>query len=397
VSVSPRFSAVVPTRDRPDLLDFCLQGLAAQDAAYLEVVVSDNATTAPAREVFDRYARPGWHYVRTAEPVPMHDNFERAVAEASGDYVAVVIDKTILHPSAIGIAAGALAAQPADIVTWRNEGYHPVDEMRDLGAGRFRPSSATTAPALYDPATELAARFSNSTRRGLDPVHYVRGKIVFGAFSRALLERIRARTGRIFHPLAPDYTSMVPACVLADRGLDVGRPLLLSYNSLRSNGRRQGVNPEHARRFIESVDPAIVDALPIPGLYAAVHNVVAYDLVSAAARLPAGSTPALDMPNLVRRAREDLAGVVWTDSSERDEQQALLCAAEERHGVGLEAAPAAASRGTRATMTRLLARVPPLERIAVRATGGSPPATFASPLDAARAADRHYTRRGVSP
>ena len=395
VSGSPRFSVVVPTRDRPDLLEFCLAGLAAQSAPDFEVIVSDNATTAPAREVFDRHARPGWRYVQPREPVAMHDNFERAVSEAGGDYVAVVIDKTILHPSAIEIAGAALAAQPADIVTWQNEGYDPVDEAHDLAVGRYRPTIATSAPTLYDPVAELAARFANAERRGVDPVHYARGKIVFGAFSRTLLDRIRDRTGRVFHPLAPDYTSMVPACVLADGALDVGRPLLVSYNSARSNGRRQGVDPAHALRFIEIADRAIVDALPIAGLYTSVHNVVAYDLVSAAARLPAGSTPPLNLANLVRRAREDLDGVVWTDAAEREAQLTILDEAERRHGIDRGASTAAASRSARDRAASLLARVPPLERLAIRATGGTVTATFASPLEAARAADRHYSRLGV--
>src|ERR671919_2467208 len=106
----PRFSVVVPTRDRPDLLDFCLEGLAAQTFADVEVIVSDNATQRSARDVFDRWARSGWRYVTPERPLPMHENFERGCAEATGDYVAVVIDKTVLHPSALDVANRALAA-----------------------------------------------------------------------------------------------------------------------------------------------------------------------------------------------------------------------------------------------------------------------------------------------
>ena len=75
------------------------------------------------------------------------------------------------------------------------------------------------------------------------------------------------------------------------------------------------------------------------------HNVVAYDLVSSAARLPAGSTPPLDMPNLVRRAREDLAGVAWTDAEERAAQLALLAAAERRYDVAPVPEPPAVRAG----------------------------------------------------
>jgi glycosyltransferase involved in cell wall biosynthesis len=389
----PRFSVVVPTRDRPDLLDFCLGALAAQTFADFEVIVSDNPTRLPVEDVVERWCRPGWRYLRHEQSLPMHDNFERGCAEAQGEYVAVVIDKTVLHPSALEVADQALRAEPADIVTWRNEGYDPVDEDQDVARGRFRPCGVTAESTVYDPTAEVAERFANPTRRGTDPVHYVRGKIVFGAFSRALLDRIGEHTGRVFHPLAPDYTSMVPGCVFADRALDVGRPLLVSYNSGRSNGRQQSLDPAHARQFIEASDPAIVDALPIPGLYASTHNVVAYDLVSSAARCPEGTTPQLDVVNLIRRAREDLDAVVWPDRVERDAQYTIIERAESEHGVKPTSASPQTRRAARAALAGALTRVPPVESLVYRVAGLPNPSgkVFDSPLDAAREADEHYS------
>jgi hypothetical protein len=379
----PRFSVVVPTRDRPDLVDFCLESLAAQSFEDAEVIVSDNPTTASAQAMFERWAGPVWRYVRQERPLAMHDNFELACAETRGEFVAVVIDKTVLHPSALELSDRALATDPAiDIVTWWNEGYNPVDEEHEPGRGRFAPVADASEPALYDPTKELARRFANPDRRGRDPIHYVRGKIVFGAFSRRLLDRIREQTGRVFHPLAPDYTSMVPACVLAEGAVDLGRPLLVSYNSARSNGRRQALDAGHARRFVEATDPAILDRLPIAGVYASHHNVVAYDLVSSAARCPAGSTPSLDMPNLLRRAREDLNAVEWSDPEERALQYALLERAQNEHGVVPE-------RWAPAERSRVLEVV---SRLAGRRPTQAP--TYGSPVEAARVADRHYSLTG---
>jgi len=321
----------------------------------------------------------------------MHENFEAGCAHAEGELVAVVIDKTALHPSALQLADAALSAVPdAEIVTWRNEGFTPLDEQRDLGLGTFAPAGGATAPTAYDPAAELRVRFENAARRGADHVHYVRGKIVFGAFSSTLLERIEAQTGRVFHPLAPDYTSMVPSSVLARRAVDVGRPLLVSYNSMRSNGRNQALDPGYARRFIEKVDPAIVDALPLPGVYASTHNVVAYDLVTSAARCPPGSTPELHLPNLLRRVREDLDAVGWTDAAEREDQYTRLEAAEAEHGVSSEPA-IREPRDIRDVVTTALARMPAVERLASRAAR-RPSSVFSSPVEAARAADRHYSQ-----
>ena len=134
----PRFSVVVPTRDRPDLLEFCLGSLAEQTYDDVEVIVSDNPVQLPARDVFDRFCGDGWRYLRPEEPVAMHDNFERGCDAASGDFVAVLIDKTVLHPSALSFAARVLEQEPdVDLVTWRNDGYDPLDEAEDPRPGRL--------------------------------------------------------------------------------------------------------------------------------------------------------------------------------------------------------------------------------------------------------------------
>ena len=199
----------------------------------------------------------------------MHDNWERASRRATGDYVTVLIDKTVLHPSALELADRAATADPRlDVITWWNEGYTPLDEAGNLGRGWCIPTTGPRPAELYDPRAELDYAFASETRRGTDPIHYFRGKIVFGAYSRRLLETVRARTGRVFHPISPDYTSRIAALAFGTRLLDLGRPLLVSYNSARSNGRQAASSPAYARRFIEETAPAALEALPIPGLYA---------------------------------------------------------------------------------------------------------------------------------
>jgi hypothetical protein len=394
IATMPRFSVVVPTRDRPDLLTFCLESLAAQTFDDFEVIVSDSPTLRSSQSVFERWAGSHWRYVRREVPVPMHENFELGCSGAKGEYVAVLIDKTLLHPTALEVADRALGANcDVDIVTWRNEGYNPIDEAHNPGRGRSGPSGVFSEPSFYDPAAELARRFANAGRRGSDPIHYVRGKIVFGAYSRGLLDRVRDATGRVFHALAPDYTSMVPACVLSKRALDLGRPLLLSYHSQRSNGRRQSIDPAHARAFIEAIEPNIIDALPIPGLYASTHNVVAYDLVSSAARCPMGTTPELDLAALARRAREDLDAIPWRDPTERDRQYAILESAEADLGlVPLDASPRART-SPKAALAEVIARMPAVERLVLKLYGRSQ--IYTSPVEAARAIDRYYASKTV--
>jgi hypothetical protein len=329
----------------------------------------------------------------------MHENWEFGLQRTTGEFVAVVIDKTILQPGALELANRALDDDPeADLVSWWNDGYNPDDESGAVGDGFLIPTPETREPARFDAAAELEKIYSLDERRGVDPIHYFRGKIVFGAYAQTLLERIRDACGQVFYPLSPDYTSRIPALALALGAIDIGRPLLVSYNSRRSNGQRAASNASYAKSFVLGAAPESLRDLPIPGLYASMHNLVAYDCVTSAARLGPGSVPDLNRENLVRRAREDLELVSWDSEDERDEQYALLEAAAARLGVEStlpeeavvpEPAPPEPARHpvlrmTRAVRRRVAPPPPPLPEHPL----------FHSPVAAAYAADRLYTTVG---
>ena len=99
------------------------------------------------------------------------------------------------------------------------------------------------------------------------------------------------------------------------------------------------------------------------------------------------------MPNLLRRAREDLGEVAWTDPAERAAQLALLEAAERRYEVAPAPEPPAVRTGPARRWLAAALELQPVHRVASRLSDriGPPPPTYASPLDAAAAADRHYT------
>jgi len=391
---------LVPTRDRPDLLGFCLEGLAQQAFPDVEVVVADNPVELPAGDVFERWRKDGWRYVRPDEPLSMHDNWEFGLRHATGELVAVVIDKTILHPSALELANRALEDDPeADLVSWWNDGFDPEDEAGHVGDGILIPTPETREPERFDPAAELRKMFSFDERRGEDPVHYFRGKIVFGAYSRSLLERIREACGQVFFPLTPDYTSRTAGLALTRGAIDMGRPLLVSYNSRRSNGQRAASRASYAKSFVLEADPAALERLPIPGLYASVHNLVAFDCLTSARRLAGERLPELDRENLVRRAREDLELVDWHSAEERDEQYGRLEAEERRLGIAFES-PEAAEEDSDAPPApfNLVARA--VNAIRWRLEDHPPPEpvpehpVFHSPVRAAAEADRLYTSVG---
>jgi len=374
----PLVSFIVPTRDRPRFLHWCLRSIAAQTDGDFEVVVADNPTTDPVADVVAQLDDDRFRYEPAPQPVSMCANWERAVELARGAYVAALTDKMAVVPSTVRAIRETADAGAPDVVSWWNAAYRPLDEDRDLGPGYFVPAPARAVPSEYSlPGViqEWLAFRVPMQRLGRDAL---RGKIVFGAFKRDLLDRMRDKTGKVFHPIAPDYTSMGAACVLGRRAVDLGRAQAISFESTVSNGKKYAADPLHAHRFLMETDPSgqLLDALPIPGLYASIHNLVAHDIISAA-RLAGGSDlveRALDREQLAARAAGDLALARWRGAEgrrERTAQRSLLDAWCEEHGVEKHAATSV-GRGRTVTLRRTLAAVPPVERALYRALGRAP-------------------------
>jgi len=325
--MAPFVSVVVPTRNRPELLRYCLESLTLQTFNDFEVIVSDNHTGQPARAVFDQWADGRFKYVTPPEPLAMHDNWEFAASHATGEYVAVLIDKTILRPSALQVMDQTLKTHPAEIVSWWAEAYVPQDEQRSYGPGLFYACQTRPCPAAYfDPKVELARRFRLDVRLGMEGIHYFRGKICFGAYQASLVRRVKERLARIFHPIAPDYTSMVAALAYARSAVDVGEPLLIQFITRLSNGFNVATRPELALRFLNETDPSghLLQTLPLKGLYSSHHNLVASDYARMQGFI---GDSALNLrpsrPNLVLRISEDLKQVMWRDGRERAAHYAL--------------------------------------------------------------------------
>ncbi|QEC48497.1 glycosyltransferase [Baekduia soli] len=144
---APTISVVVCTRGRPELLELCLEGVAAQRPPPHETLVVDNAPRDDrTRRVAERFA--GVRYL--VEPCPGLD-FARnlAVQRATGEVVAFLDDDAVPDAGWMGGLHGALADHP------------------DLGAiaGQVLPSELRTA-------SQVAFERRGGFRRGNRQVRY---------------------------------------------------------------------------------------------------------------------------------------------------------------------------------------------------------------------------------
>lgn len=330
-----RFSIVYPTRHRPEFVRQALQILETQQYEDFEVVVSDNHVdpTLSAESVCRESAIRNLRHVKPPKPLGMVENWNYALPFATGDYVCFLTDKMFVLPDALARVARAveLAGGP-DIVSWTGDAYNPAHWPDYFGEGEYVPASSEAgADRLYrpfSPMAELDGRgAAEISRTEQTASQYSRGKLVFGAYRRDLVEHILARSGALFHNINPDYTSMILGLSAARSAIELGSSCVVSMNTDVSNGWLSDTNDAAALAFLSSLAggaEAILPTLFVPGLYPSLHNWVAHDFVTLKQHFDLEFT--FSVVNWLTYCIEDInrPGREWTDPDVESQQKDIL-------------------------------------------------------------------------
>jgi len=91
-----RFSVLLPTRNRLDLLTYAIETVRRQDYDDWEIVVSDNASEQDIAGYIRSLNEPRIKYVRTQAFIPVTENWNNALNNSSGDYIIMLGDDDCL-------------------------------------------------------------------------------------------------------------------------------------------------------------------------------------------------------------------------------------------------------------------------------------------------------------
>ena len=278
MNVRPFLSFVLPTRDRPELLEKCLQYLALQEGDNFEVIVSDNSVLRPCKNVVSPFLNDGrFTYLRPKKPLSMPDNWDFAIEHAKGQYITVINEKFLFHPRATAtLQKLAEDFESPDVLSWQFEHFLMLDGAKQCGS--YHPLMKPVTPSVYDALEELQRRFDFLEplfgRSTQEKISF--GKIYSGAVNRKIVEKIKQHYGRIFVPMSPDFTSMVCALNFSNKCVDVGRSLMMVVSGENiSNGERTKVSLPAAKQFLEETTPDFsqyISQLVVPGFWLG-HNI----------------------------------------------------------------------------------------------------------------------------
>lgn len=329
----PFFSIVLPTRDRPKLVSKVLKALELQTFSDFEVIISDNGGKDFCEHIIAPFLKDKrFKYKRPAHSVNMCDNWEFAIESAQGKYITVFCDKFILRSDALSLMANEISRSSPDVLTWQYEMFDVKQSKNEMLYGEFHPLLKPGKAKEYNPALELERRFSfdfplfcrfNKPRDSY-------GKIYSGIVKAEVLTQIKDRYGRIFHPMSPDFTSMIAILNESKICVDINQTLMLVINMDGvSNGEATRKSISATRAYLESYGVDVEDywqRLPISGFGVGHNSHIAAEfeyMQSLAVDGPIKNL-VLDKGALAFWAREDLKMICDLEATEQSRFESLL-------------------------------------------------------------------------
>ena len=251
----PFFSLLLPTRDRPEVVDLVLLSLTKQTFKNFEVILSDNYILHSCQDTYLKFNdRLNIKYIKPDKPITMAENYTLALSMITGKYIIALEDKYALIPFALQELHQTIEENNFEIINFQFDTYIPNDDNFEMGT--WKPSYNIYPSEIFHPLDSLKQNIQFRTSYANQSIKTkIRNKILIGCWSRKLLDRINQHC-QIFQPLSPDYTSMILGSIYSQSlSYDIGRSLgmVIKFDQY-SGGNTAYYNYEYTKQFMKEND-----------------------------------------------------------------------------------------------------------------------------------------------
>ena len=265
-----KFSILIPTRNRSDLLELAVESVRLQEYPDWEIVVSDNASDGDIQLRMRSFGDPRIRTRRHEEFISVTKNWNAALELATGDYFIMLGDDDALIPGSLGRLSrlldtwGKPEAVYAQARQYAYPGVIPGHQEAFIQTGYNAFLAGAEEPFLLAPEVALSMVRSAMEFRilyGFNMQHFV--------VSRSLVDRLRPK-GPFFQSPYPDYYAANAVLLAASPLLASPDPVALIGISPKSFGFYYFNDREHdGTAFLKNeVDPKVAKRLQgevIPG------------------------------------------------------------------------------------------------------------------------------------
>ena len=270
---TPRFSILLPTKNRSIIVGDAIQSVLEQTFPDWELVVSDNDDSDTAtRDVVSGFNDPRIRYCRTSGKLAMHENWESAFQNSTGTHVLVLEDKQRLNRNALETLDRVLIAHPGAVLSY------PVVLTRE----DIPPLLSRDMSPVKMAATDLLDRYCDFDEESWQYLPRGLNSVAPSALLRELQQS--SPTGRIFSHLTPDHSQAYQLLSRIDEvlhlpGSVIYIPLSLGKKGSFSNGLSCMRKDANAQRWFSQLPVSTEDLIrdvPIQTQWMPV-NIVLYD------------------------------------------------------------------------------------------------------------------------
>ena len=257
----PKFTVVIPTRTRADVLEAALKTVVAQDYDNLEILISDNFSEDNTAEVVKSFDDSRIRYINTGRRLSMSHNWEFALSHVNDGWVTILGDDDGLLPGAL-VKVSELAAK------------HGVSAVRSSTCKYRWPGKDGTGARLSIPMQRgVEMRDSNAwLQKALEGrTTYMDLPMLYtGGFAdMRVMHEIKAKMGAFYSSCNPDVYSGVAIASVIQNYLYSREPIAIAGISRHSIGTSHFSRPQTdeaispAQRFIMEANIPFHSSIPV--------------------------------------------------------------------------------------------------------------------------------------
>ena len=222
-----KFSVIVPTRERAEVLKSALRTVCEQDYDALTIIVSDNFSQDDTAEVVRSFDDPRIRYINTGRRLSMSHNYAFAMSHVEDGWVTILGDDDALMPGALKRVAELAAETGVEAVRSSFCKYR-----WPMGGSGGRLNVPTSKGLEVRSSAQWLQKVLDGKAGYTDlPMLYT------GGFAdKRLMDTINSRMGGYYNSCVPDVYSGVAIVSITEKYLFSNEPLAIAGVSRHSTG-----------------------------------------------------------------------------------------------------------------------------------------------------------------
>lgn len=239
-----KFSIIIPTYNRLEVLKYAIETVLAQDFDDFELLISDNCSI-DQTEIYVRNIKDDRVvYTKPHDHCCMAKNWEHALTKARGDYIFFLGDDDGLTKNALARASEIVASYSPEAITWNKAQYNWPDSGKFPNKGKI-----ITSNDIY---TLVSSFMIYLLAKGY--THYSYLPSVYNSFvKKSIIQKVKQSSydGRYFGSNTPDVYSGIVNASKIKRYIFSERPFSISGSSKYSNGNAVSVAGDYFKEFFD--------------------------------------------------------------------------------------------------------------------------------------------------